>query len=368
MSTAKLLEPVDTLIFTPVFDSFFQWSANTPVIFEATVSFKAQTGCIGNLVQRTCTLVAAIVEYPVQVRPNSIVLSPGSTIWDDVQIGPVVNGFVSDTVYEGKTTYGGLYWALNSRFKSSMSLSFAGAVGYEIESDGELASAYATNVISKPDCNLIFTDPMDDMLAAARELMFRAAVDIGTANSSLTEYVPSTETTSHNIYESNYSYFAIATTLSILGILSVGTFNGFWQLGRSVTLSPVETAKAFNAPILSSNDSNATVWDLLEEVGTRSVRYGAVAVITDDATRRNGFIRGDSVRERPVAENLSIHSESDLQEPDRNVPESRANNATQDEGQPLLRLQLANPEIVQAPQRDGRYIGYSPSDAVGRYT
>lgn len=41
-------------------------------------------------------------------------------------------------------------------------------------------------------------------------------------------------------------------------------------------MSPIETAKAFRAPMLESSDSNAEANNLLREVGHRKIRYGAV--------------------------------------------------------------------------------------------
>lgn len=43
-------------------------------------------------------------------------------------------------------------------------------------------------------------------------------------------------------------------------------------------MSPIETAKAFRAPMLDVADPNATAEMLLKEVGDRAVRYGSVAV------------------------------------------------------------------------------------------
>jgi hypothetical protein len=70
---------------------------------------------------------------------------------------------------------------------------------------------------------------------------------------------------------------AIATLVSALAILSVLlTFNGFWRLGRKVSMSPLETAKAFDAPIMKEADSSAPAKVLLNQVGGKPVKYGLV--------------------------------------------------------------------------------------------
>lgn len=391
MSEARRWAP-DFPSWTQVFDSNFRWEADLPVIVQVGASFKTQNACTGDLVQRNCTLVAATVKYPVEIGSGSIALDPSTTIWDDAVVGPVVNGSIGESAIDndGKTTYGGLQWALSGRFQSSMLMLYNGPNGYEILSYGELASAYATNVTAQPACDVIFTDPMDDMLAGARELMFRAAVDAGLSNGQLTEFVTAVENARHNVYKSNYLYFGIATGLSVLSIVGVvGTFNGFWLLGRSVSLSPVETAKAFNPPILSNNDSNATIKGLLEEVGTRSIRYGCV-VVAENTKGGSHHSQEHTVLRQPLPEHVTLPTEavpragrtvrfestprSDNTRPaeDAAHEESTAQPVSchgsdtelpaeitpQDEEQPLLRLQLANPELVERLKIDGRYTGY----------
>jgi hypothetical protein len=51
-------------------------------------------------------------------------------------------------------------------------------------------------------------------------------------------------------------------------------FKGCWLLGRGVTLSPVEIANAFEAPVTRGTDPNAEVDMLLEQIGGRTVNFG----------------------------------------------------------------------------------------------
>jgi hypothetical protein len=50
---------------------------------------------------------------------------------------------------------------------------------------------------------------------------------------------------------------------------------GWWNLGRATTLSPLETAKAFGAPLLAKWNSNDTVENLVHNVKHQIVKYGA---------------------------------------------------------------------------------------------
>ena len=55
---------------------------------------------------------------------------------------------------------------------------------------------------------------------------------------------------------------------------TLALFNGWWHLGRDLTLSPAELANAFEAPLLAQADSNATADDLLRSFGRDRVQYG----------------------------------------------------------------------------------------------
>jgi hypothetical protein len=61
-----------------------------------------------------------------------------------------------------------------------------------------------------------------------------------------------------------------------LAILS--TYWGWWRLGREVSMSPLEIARAFGAPLLETADPNATGDDLKRELGTQEIRFAVNAV------------------------------------------------------------------------------------------
>ena len=162
--------------WTQIFGSDFQWSSASPAIVQVGAQIKNARGCLGNLLIRNCTLVAATVQYPVELTPSTVSLADGTTIWDDIVVGALVNGSFYEDVYanDQKTTYGGMSRALHNRFGSYMLSLYGGPVGYQTLGDGESATAYVKDSQPQPDCDMTFDDPMDDMLAGARELMFRS--------------------------------------------------------------------------------------------------------------------------------------------------------------------------------------------------
>jgi hypothetical protein len=184
------------------------------------------------------------------------------------------------------TTLGGYYLALKNKFNSEAHLPSIGTDGYELLTTGSTATQYAITNVSTinylpigSSCNLTFTDPTMDLIASARELMFRTALGIAVGNNSLVQTVSGLQFTTAAVYESQYVYLGIAVVLTGIAVFLVTlTFTGYSTLGRSVSMSPLETAKAFNAPILDSADSNADVNSLMQLVGEKSVRYGAVLI------------------------------------------------------------------------------------------
>lgn len=64
---------------------------------------------------------------------------------------------------------------------------------------------------------------------------------------------------------------------------------GWWELGRAVSLSPLETAAAFGAPILFQTQNSTEAQDLLQHSGNKKVRYGDVKVTDNDGVERHAL-------------------------------------------------------------------------------
>jgi hypothetical protein len=276
---------------TYAFMSFFGWKTFSPNM-SLNVQYKDTPGCSGYLTVRNCSLHSAVVQYPVIIDGNksTISLDPSSTIFDD-DFESYTDADSQAYPSQGPTVLGGFWFALNNRFYSTSHLRFIGAVGYELLSTGPTASQYAvvadmltsTYPYNGGMCHIHFQDPTQGLLQEARQFMFRIAV--ATANSSDVQLVMSTEVATHPIYQSHWQFLGIAILFTALAILTVTlTFYGFWHLGRQMTMSPIELAKAFDSPLLSCEDSNAVVGTIVKKIGERGVRYGVVS---------NGLVQGE---------------------------------------------------------------------------
>jgi hypothetical protein len=76
------------------------------------------------------------------------------------------------------------------------------------------------------------------------------------------------------VYAVRYGWLTGAVALIALSCLDIlQTYWGWWLLGRPVSLSPLEIAKAFDAPLLHDADANGTSKELARAIGDVKVRY-----------------------------------------------------------------------------------------------
>ena len=273
------------------FETQFGWSWESDGYMNLDILYKDQPNCSANpLVVHNCTFQIATVYYPVIVDANqsTITLDPQSTIFDDIVEQTIVVEDADMFVNGNPSILGGLAFALNNKYLSTGHLQWAGTVGYQFASTGSTVSRYAIGGNSF-NCDPTFKNPLGDLAEAARQLMFRTAIAWG--DNTTIQHVVAEQTASHLMYQSRYLFLGLSVLASVLAIVAVSIiYHGYWHLGRKVTMSPLELAKAFNAPILSQGDSNAEASDLVKSIGDRIVRYGAVAVSipsdeSDDANK-----------------------------------------------------------------------------------
>lgn len=129
---------------------------------------------------------------------------------------------------------------------------------------------------------------MEDMISAVREIGFRTAVaeaasDSTAANS--TQSVSFTGTDVRTLYGVRKAYMVVAALLGIIsGLVVAVTLRGWWLLGRSVSMSPLELANAFDAPLMRQMSDNADIDNLLDGVQRMQVIYGDQATVPGIST------------------------------------------------------------------------------------
>ncbi|KAF2854115.1 hypothetical protein T440DRAFT_514849 [Plenodomus tracheiphilus IPT5] len=271
--------------------------------------------CPGTLTRRTCEVRPALVEYPITIMTPSKEELAGKNIvtyikfFDDKRSWPIntpLDGTqqidelkvlkyvdLSDRFNE-TSTVGALTYVLNNLYSSSANLTYT--TDWDVAARGGSASTtfFADNDREdKSRCwydidNFGKDDPAVEMLRKLNTLSFvtshhlkgapttdvsqRAAAGMSnqTIQTSVTGIVEE--------YITNFAYVggALAATL-ITVLLVIPVYWGFWQLGRKITLGPLEISNAFGAPIIAPERTKAFHGDfdqVLEDVGKRSVQYG----------------------------------------------------------------------------------------------
>jgi hypothetical protein len=129
---------------------------------------------------------------------------------------------------------------------------------------------------------------IDAAAYANRSDLFAASVDFAPIAAGWAQTLRFNNSATRTVYRTDAAFVLSALTASVVGVLAVAPlYYGWWQLGRNVSLNPLEIAKAFRAPLLGGVNSNADRVQLAAVVGHKRVRYGAVG-IGDEGGRAGG--------------------------------------------------------------------------------
>ncbi|KAK0750858.1 hypothetical protein B0T18DRAFT_443495 [Schizothecium vesticola] len=246
-----------------------------PAINMSTV-FNEKGGCAGTVEIRNCTLTPATLAYHVVVTNGTVALDGAYSYRND----SVVSYFETPGAGSGQMTYyGGLVFALQGMFTSKVGLSFSGYM--RTVTDGLTALRYQRQLDVTnpkwPDCIYYWQDPTEDVLATIRQIAFRMAFEANVTGVAVQEMQAERQTV-EVVYQSDYLFLGLS--LMLIGLSAVAVVPlmwKWWRLGREVSLSPMETARAFGAhELVPGSGSNSSASELMGEVGSREVRYGEV--------------------------------------------------------------------------------------------
>lgn len=183
---------------------------------------------------------------------------------------------------------------------------------YSIDTNSTTASMYlhVQNASTLQTVDVTWKDPLDDMISKLNELIFRLAVatssqgvsspisgdtadpagrdarvlspNLAASNRTIQQQASISMVYEHTVYSVQYRWlFAAFVLISLISLSIFWTYWGWWELGRPVSLDPLETAKAFDAALLHRADVNGTASEICDIVGTTRVRYGPMAPSTD---------------------------------------------------------------------------------------
>ena len=310
-----------------IFWSSFHWDLASPNNATLDVYWKEDTSCVGQYQARNCSLVAATVEYPVQVQLDVSQSYPGpyyslqpATTRQDDRVLDILDIYPDEGVTN--TTYGGIFQSFSNWFDSTMyAITWQNQSGF-FNYSGVLVNAinpsYQTDSIAW-NCNISFTYGLDNIgyfqafnspgtnpavlegisfynnpidvaemvLGQIRQAMFLASVYSGSQwwnvydySTYYNAYLPGTQSdylqnvtalreTATPIYK--VRFYLWGSSLAVTYLVILPTFGGYWVLGRRPTMNPVDTARAFHPPILSHPEPQVDIGALLREVGSQNI-------------------------------------------------------------------------------------------------
>jgi hypothetical protein len=281
------------------FNSSFAYIAVGDAVINFTVTLKTDPRLEANWTLSQCLLRPATIEYPVIFTNETTALDP-SRSWRTDRTNKL-----RSTIYighaQGPTTHGGVWLYLQALYKPSMGATYESVRGWRGWYDGAAAYRYVNNVgwmgyqaSFDQGAEVSFFDPTSDAMNTVREIAWRVALYIPPRNlgvqdarsrllnmtsaewaDAYLQHVEVQQTTTQFVYQSQYVYLSIAVTITLCATFCVLALSGWWNLGREVSLSPIEIAKAFAAPSLQSTNSNCDMKSILKDIGEEKLRYGA---------------------------------------------------------------------------------------------
>lgn len=303
--------------------------------------------CHGQRFTRQCVLYPALVNYATKVTSlgtNKDIKSNDDNSptvqqwlrWDDADASgddqlvgiynasrqqmydsPVIHPiFMAPTNNTAPTRLGGLKKAFDMHLAAHAGISLGNySTGFNLSQDGT-SSSWLTNHPGYYQCDYQYGAPIfdyadyehpntvqawsqPDILDSINQLVFPVALGLGFDQDLDEESLldPSYRTEPINTffsgtqeyeaihYETNWRFAWAAFACMLLCIfLVIPSYWGYWQLGRKVTLGPVEIAHAFRSPMTAPPadnpaavaKTNGTIQELMEEVGDRKVQYGQI--------------------------------------------------------------------------------------------
>lgn len=264
---------------------YMNYDHGQPMLFlEVVYLSEADDSCIGTIVTETCNIIAATIEYPIIIQNTTLSLDYN-------------NLFVNRTVVSNYTSPGDLLSApaytlagpltslesIASQFFDTYALMNFPPISYSssttlVDLWFDPYRTHYTNSTWYNCCLKWYRNSTLYVMEGLFDIMWRSALRVPYTNAT----TPTTDLqtfTAHFTgtelrYKSNFRFLAAAIIIMLLGLFAIFVLLwGWWELGRPVTLSPLETAKAFGAPILLGAGHRKEVHGILEEMGDERVAH-----------------------------------------------------------------------------------------------
>jgi hypothetical protein len=277
----------------PIYSTAFGWSAFEPNTIQFNLTSKETFGCSGNYYQLACTLRPRYTTYSsiLQINnsglagANTLSLDPDFDYTDDVYgdyIAP------NDELATHKTKFGFIAKSFSDYFDSNITVQYSNESGspeYVLGQNGMFANApwiiYGVDGHNHSGETVNLTahgaqgcevwidwerdglhNDRDVIMAEIRQFMFRLSYQYARSSSTYTS-LRGHAYESQNLYQITWWHWGASLGVTLLIVLCVTpTFWGFWALSRVPTMSPLETARAFDTTVLADQNSEAAMHEM----------------------------------------------------------------------------------------------------------
>lgn len=323
-------DKTDSVFYTNV-----DWDYHKPNTITIEMKWKPNDTCKGEYEYRYCTLTAATVEYPINMQLDIAKIYrgpyfslPANTTWHDDKVIKELPVHVNESV--DLTTYGGIASKFNDWYKANTTFTFRPDGSWNVYTDGPMSFAIEPGFfngtinldqecqvemslglssinyfeqMTKLDYNQAvefgpwaYTDigsPIDLVLNQIRQSMFLASIYQGAQwyswsfssnvdgstyarvgpEDDYVQHVDALRTKVVPVYRIRWALWGASIAITyIIILLIVPTFWGFWVLKVQPTMSPIDVARALNAPVVDHDHQNHLDVDaLLKQVGKKNI-------------------------------------------------------------------------------------------------
>lgn len=251
-------------------------------------------GCAGNYTLTTCSFRSAIAEYDITTQGNiSVTINNARS--------PRIVALANNSAREQyalneriNATIGGIALLASMDFYSDIGMRGPGTDNQYTDNINRVQSRLIANsedYFNKKACAPVWQDPVPEVLTVLNRLMFSTSVQVvkdldqDELRSKIDDGweisydVEGLRIDAQPIFRTRWIFFWGATLIQVLCVGLVGvTYWDYWKLGRTVSLSPLEIGKAFDAELLRGGVSNVCSEKLAEGLTERKVRYGIYQV------------------------------------------------------------------------------------------
>ncbi|KAL1611964.1 hypothetical protein SLS60_000187 [Paraconiothyrium brasiliense] len=281
-TTLNLLDPANLNKTLFSIDLSINSDFGVPILFLETDFVSAvDDDCFATVTHETYGMIPATMQYPITIQGDQIIPDIVGAIENPVIISNNSNANASASALRGiRDALRPIYLS-----KGVLSLPQGGMPSTRQELNGFYVdmfattgvvpgSNYAENVVKY--CPLLWDSPTRYIMGQILGYNFRAARAV--AGQRIDEKdrqdVMALYTGEELGYVTNFKWLAASVALMALGIIAALSLSwGWWQLGRYVTLSPLETGKALGSAVLAQAAPEQEAKFIMRHIGPELVAY-----------------------------------------------------------------------------------------------